>query len=338
VVQETPPKRVIVWDSDGRALYFTEISRTTEITFFGESGVKDRLKQVISTGKYFLRRKERNLTYRFGSNGKLFEISDPNGNSITLAYAGGLLTQVSDNFGKSLSIQYNAENRIYSITEPKNQTVLYEYTNGDLTQVTYPDQNFMRYAYLNHHLTDKYDTNINLVGHWEYDTWDRVINYYSHLKEGIPQERIDLTYELGRSLLTRSTGITTYATEIIDGIVVVKEIEGCSTCGGVHKRFSYTNRLNLAQVTSINGTTEYTTLYTYDDPPNPWEQVGEVVEMREALGWPEERTTLYSYTHRTDDPFLLTQSTETKKSVVDSLWATIGTGTKITLMVPFKWG
>jgi RHS repeat-associated protein len=36
------------------------------------------------------------------------------------------------------------------------------------------------------------------------------------------------------------------------------------------------------------------------------------------LGKPEQRTTSYSYTHRTDDPFLLTQSTEIIKSVVDT--------------------
>ena len=35
--------------------------------------------------------------------------------------------------------------------------------------------------------------------------------------------------------------------------------------------------------------------------------------MTEALGKPEQRTTSYTYTHRADDPFLLTQSTETKK-------------------------
>jgi len=64
VVQETAPKRVIIWDSDGKALYFSEIRRTTEILFSGESGVKDRLKQIISTGEYFLRRKEGNRTYQ----------------------------------------------------------------------------------------------------------------------------------------------------------------------------------------------------------------------------------------------------------------------------------
>jgi hypothetical protein len=317
VVQTSPTKRVRIWDSDGRALYFSQVQQTsTEILFGGESGVKDRLKQVISTGEYFLRRKEGNLTNKFGSDGKLLEISDPNGNTLTFTYTGGLLSQVSNNFGKSLSIQYT-NNRISSITDPKNQSVLYEYTNGDLTKVTYPEQNFVSYAYSNHDLTDKYDTNNNLIGHWVYDNRHRVTTYYSHLKDSVPQERIDLTYQLGGTVVTRSTGATTYTTGVIDGISVVQEIQGCSTCGSTHKLFSYSPRLDLTQVSSIDGANQYTTQYTYDNPTNPWEQVGEVLTMTEALGWPEQRTTSYTYSHRTDDPFLLTQSTETVKSVVD---------------------
>ena len=318
VMQETSPKKVKVWDSDGRALYFTEVSRSTEILFGGESGVKDRLKQVISTGEYFLRRKEGNLTYKFDSNGKLLQVSDPNGNTLTLSYTGGLLTQVSNNFGKSLLISYS-NSRISSITDPKNQSVLYEYTNGDLTRVTYPDTNFIRYDYYtNHNLKEKFDTNNNLVGHWGYDSYGRVNNYYSHIKDDVHQEEINLTYEIGSTVVTRTTGPTTYTTADIEGIKVVEEVEGCSTCGSVNRSFQYSNRLDLTQVTSIDGSNQYTTQYTYDNPTNWWEQVGEITQMTEALGWPEQRITSYTYTHRIDDPFLLTQSTETIKSVVDT--------------------
>ncbi len=52
-------------------------------------------------------------------------------------------------------------------------------------------------------------------------------------------------------------------------------------------------------------------------PPIPGSRWERLLQMTEALGWPEQRTTSYTYTHRTDDPFLLTQSTETIKSVVD---------------------
>lgn len=321
VVETSPNKRIRIWDGDGRALYFLEMRRwpanSPEITFSGESGVKDRLKQNSSTGEYFLRRKEGNLTYQFGSDGKLLQISDSNGNTLTLTYTEGLLTQVLDNFGRSILFQYD-QNRIISITDPSNKSVLYEYTNGDLTKVTYPDSNFIRYAYSNHYLTDKYDTHNNLIGHWEYDTKGRVKTYYNYLKDSVPQERVDFSYEFQKTIVTKSTGVTTYTLATIDGIQLVKKIEGCSTCGSVNKRYDYSIRLDLIEVTSIDDGNEYTTRYTYDNPTIPWEQVGEITQMTEALGWPEQRITSYTYTHRSDDPFLLTQSTETRKSVVDS--------------------
>jgi len=97
LVEESPSKRIRIRDGDGRGLYFTEIRRTSpiEIAFVGESGVKDRLRQDISTGEYFLRRKQGNLTYKFGSNGKLVQISDPKGNEINLTYTRGKSVQRS---------------------------------------------------------------------------------------------------------------------------------------------------------------------------------------------------------------------------------------------------
>jgi len=328
VVQDTPAKRVIVWDSDGRALYFTERSRTTEILFTGEAGVRDRLRQVLSTGEYFLRRKEGNLTYKFGADGKLLQISDPNGNAINLSYPGGVLSQISDNFGKTLSIQYTG-NRISSITDPKGQSVYYEYQNGNLWKVNYRDsggnvKDLVRYEFPSSNIREKFDTNGALIGHWEYDDWKRVTRYYSHLKEGVPQEEITLAYASGNTVVTRfaennNTYSTTYWTANINGVHVVTEIDGCSTCATPHKRFQYSNSLDITRATIVNGETEYTTQYTYDNPPNPWEQVGEILETKEATEWSISRTTSYAYSHRTDDPFLLTQSTGTRTSVVDPL-------------------
>ena len=321
----TPIKRVIVWDSDGRALYFSQSSQTYSdgIHFVPDSGItKDRLRQASSTNQYILRRKQENLTYTFGSDGKLLTISDPNGNTLTLTYTGALLTQVSNNFGKALSIQYSSNNHITSITDPNGQSILYRYGNGDLTNVTYPDTNSLSYAYTNHNLTDRYDTNNNLTGHWGYDANGRVQTNYSYLNNGVPQDRIDLSYQNQQTLVTNSKGTTTYTTALIGSISVATEIQGCSTCGSIHKRFTYSSRHDLTDVTSIDDSngTAITTHYTYDTPANPYDEVGDILSMTEALmnpAVPEQRTTSYTYTHRTDDPFLLAQSTESIKSVVD---------------------
>ncbi len=122
VVQTSPGLRVKVIDADGRALYFAQIFQTyaDEIRLHGESGVKDRFKKIISTGQYILRKKDSNLTYTFGTDGKLSSISDTNGNTLTLTYSAGQLVLVTNNFGKSLTFQYNGTH-ISSITDPKGQ-------------------------------------------------------------------------------------------------------------------------------------------------------------------------------------------------------------------------
>ena len=84
--------------------------------------------------------------------------------------------------------------------------------------MSYPDTNSTSYAYSNHHMTGKYDTNNNLIGHWGYDSKGRVITYYSHLKDSVPQDRIDLAYQSQNTTVTKSSGTTTYGTEVIDGI------------------------------------------------------------------------------------------------------------------------
>ncbi|OPY67215.1 MAG: putative deoxyribonuclease RhsC [Syntrophorhabdus sp. PtaU1.Bin002] len=323
VVQPVPLLRVKIKDADGRTLYFSKVFQTYAdgVHFYGESGVKDRLVQLTS-GQYQLRRKKDNLTYLFGTDGKLTRISDPNGNYLDLTYdTSGLLTQVTNNFGKSLSIQYTGT-RISSITDPKSQSVSYTYaTNGDLTQVTYPDTQSLSYAYSTHRLTDKRDTAGNLIGNWVYDTSGRVSTYYKFLVNTVPQERIGFAYgtsEPRTITLTRSTGTAVYTSAVKDGIRVITAIEGCgATCGGdTHKIFTYDRWVNLTDATSVSGGQSYTTHYAYDEPANFWDRLGEVAQTTEAIGFPEERTTSYTYTHRTDDPFLLTQATETKASVV----------------------
>ena len=110
-------------------------------------------------------------------------------------------------------------NYISSVTDPKNQAIIYTCnTNGDLTGVTYPGTDpasSLTYAYdANHHLTDKYDTGNNLVGHWEYtaDGSGRVLTHHRFLKDGVRQELIDFAYNPvvnNTTVLTRSTGQTT---------------------------------------------------------------------------------------------------------------------------------
>ena len=75
-----------------------------------------------------------------------------------------------------------------------------------------------------------------------------------------------------------------------------------------HKTYAYDSWLNLTDVSSISQGQTYTTHYTYDNPTNFYDRVGEVTSITEAYGLTGiERTTNYTYNHRTADPFLLTR-------------------------------
>jgi YD repeat-containing protein len=177
---------VRLWDGDGWALYFNELRKETdgnEIPFWGESGLKDRLTQVISSGEYLLRRRGDHLTYRFSSEGRLIEIFHFNGNRISLGYEGGRLSQVTNNFGKGLAFQYNSDGLIQSVIDLKGQGVSYGYLGRDLIRVSSPDGLSAGHGYSDHRLTDKYDSHGNLAS---------VI-----LPEG---NRIDLAYDLANRL------------------------------------------------------------------------------------------------------------------------------------------
>ena len=331
VTRTTPTLRVKIKNADGRALYFSQLyhSNTGEVNFYGESGVKDRLKQIVTTGQFVLKRKN-NLTYLFDPTGVLLQISDANGNALSFTYSGGLLTQASNNFGNSITIQYSGS-RISSVTDPKSQSVSYGYTGSNLTGVSYPDGQSLAYAYSNHNMTDKYDSSNYQIGHWEYDTNGRVSNYYRYVDNGVNQEEVGFTYDLtatGQPItLTRATVTTTYKTAIKNSVRVITEIDNCSTCGGITKKFTYTPGLDLASMTVVADGQSHTTQYAYDNPTSSWLQIGEVTSIKEAAGLTGERTTSYTYTHRSDDPFLLTQSTESKTSVVTTSQNKVATAT-----------
>ena len=321
------PIRIKITNADGRVYLFSRIFKTYTDGdhYYGESGVRDRLVRNLTTNHLFLRKKDSNLTYEFGSDGKLLQITDTNGNSITLTYTSGLLTQVSNNFGKTLTFAYTGSH-IQTITDPKGQVITYSYTSNDLTGVSYPDSRSIGYAYSNHNLTDKKDAANNIMGHWDYNTDGKVSLYYRYLKDGVPQEQATFDYTSSGTTLTRSTGTTTYATAVNDGINTVTDVQGCASCGGgEHKTYGFDSFVNLTDVTSIDNGQSYTTHYTYDNPTNFYDHLGEVTSITEAYGRSDTRTTTYSYTHRTDDPFLLTQSVETKSSVAGSGSTTITT-------------
>lgn len=84
---------------------------------------------------YELREKD-DLKRTFDENGRLKEIEDRNGNSLTYSYTNGKVSKVTDASGRETSLTYNAGEKLESITDFANRTVSFTYTGELLTGVT----------------------------------------------------------------------------------------------------------------------------------------------------------------------------------------------------------
>ncbi len=94
----------------------------------------------------------------YDQTGKLLKITYPNGQFITLSYADvrlssttiqtDMLTQVTNNFGRSLKFNYNPQGLIASVTLPNNKKIIYLYDAQDrLSSVTRPGYGTKTYHY-----------------------------------------------------------------------------------------------------------------------------------------------------------------------------------------------
>jgi RHS repeat-associated protein len=115
---------------DGQQLYFTLQS---DGSFTAPPGSRLTLSTV--TGGYQLVRRDQ-VVYRFDSSGKLLSIRDRNGQGVTLAYASGRLSTVTDSASRTVSFSYDGSGLLSSVALPDGRHVDYGYTSGRLTSVT----------------------------------------------------------------------------------------------------------------------------------------------------------------------------------------------------------
>jgi|GEM_PF-1592447 len=81
---------------------------------------------------------------------RLLQMGDRNQNITTMTYnANGLLTSVTDPFGRTLQFTYNASNKLSSVTDPLTRTTTFQYDSQArmLTQITDPAGNTVQYTY-----------------------------------------------------------------------------------------------------------------------------------------------------------------------------------------------
>jgi RHS repeat-associated protein len=140
---------------DGRV---TKYAPTSSTTYASTQGYFETLVRTGSAS-YRLRYKD-GTTYTFAAvPGSptlagltvywLQTIADRNGNVTTLGYAGGLLTSVTDAYGRSLTLAYNPGRRLRTITDPLGRvtTLAYDASNARLQSVVDPAGRTTSYAY-----------------------------------------------------------------------------------------------------------------------------------------------------------------------------------------------
>lgn len=78
----------------------------------------------------------------------LQKMTDRRGNSTTLAYTGGLLTSITNTYGRSLTLVYNAGRKLASIADPLGQvtTLQYDSTNTRLLRIVDPTGKTVNYT------------------------------------------------------------------------------------------------------------------------------------------------------------------------------------------------
>jgi RHS repeat-associated protein len=89
----------------------------------------------VPTG-YKLTRRDKTVHF-FDPQGKLTEITDRSGNSLTFGYDGSdRLGAINDTAGRTISLTYDVSGRITAVTLPDDRQVSYGYTDGYLTSFT----------------------------------------------------------------------------------------------------------------------------------------------------------------------------------------------------------
>ena len=210
-------------------------------------------------GTYTLKKKDLR-EYTFDTSGRLSNIVDKNGNSISLTYTGEDLTQTTDTVGRNIDFTYDQNNRITVVTDPIGRTVHFAYDpNGDLVSSTDMNGNTTTYTYDNNHqLLTVVDPRGNTVVTNVYDDQKRVVISQSDAKGG----QTTYTYEEvdKKTTITDPLGNTCY--HYHDEMLRLIRQEDAL---GNSAYYTYDSAGNRTEVTDKNGNT---TTYTYDTNGN----------------------------------------------------------------------
>jgi len=241
------------------------------------------------------------VSFSRNGDGTLNQLKDQN-NAVVLTYqyTGGQVTQISDNSGRRVSYQYSG-NVLSQVTDALGYRWTYTYTGGLLTGKTDANGNRTAITYSGNRvvrISDPlgYETNYS----YSYDHFKRV---YTTVETSPTNVRTETRYDANGKVMYQQIGTRVVSQRVKDGSNVEIEIDE----RGLQTRTVYDTRRNPTQVTYPDGTT---TSATYDaiygnvtsrtdelgiQTQYAYDAKGNLTKLTEAVGYPEERITTYTY-------------------------------------------
>lgn len=240
---------VVSWD-DGHTETYTPNGSGG---FTSQYGVFDTL--TLSGGSYTLTKKD--LTqYRFNSSKQLSAIVDKNGNTISLTYTSGLLTQITDTAGRVIALTYDGSNHLTLLTDPIGRTVQFAYDgNGNLVSATDPNGHATTYTYdADHQLLTVTDPRGHVVVTNTYDEQQRVVTSQRDAKGG----QTTYSYDTANNVTTITNALGGTTKDYHDALLrLIREDDA----NGHSALYAYDAAGNRTSVTDKNGNA---TTYEYD--------------------------------------------------------------------------
>lgn len=257
---------------DGKVYAFNNYNGT----FVGDTDVIDSLVRLgDGTWRYTTAQGEQ--TEEYDANGRLTRINDRGGEFQVLAYdACNLLRTVTDNFGRTLTLDYTeacsagttTAYRVSSVTDPSGNMTGFVYdSNGRLSQVNYPDTTTRTYHYDGAVSTEL--TGISDEANTRYISWTYDANRRANLSEGpAAAGKVSIVYSpadpcTGCTVGTVTSAIatdannnaTTYTFSIIQGVNRVAGITrpAGSGTGTATETYGYDVNGNVINKKDFNG-------------------------------------------------------------------------------------
>jgi RHS repeat-associated protein len=199
--------------------------------------------------------RDQDATFTFDPAGDLVTLADANGNTVRLSYAEGKLTQVADDFGRSLSIQWQGDS-ISAVSDQAGRTVTFAYNaRGDLITATDYDGVAERYRYDSAHRVTRLIAASGVETQNTYDAQGRVVAQTS--ADG---QNYQFAYAEGTTSVTGPTGLVTQ--EQYQDNLLISTTTGVGTALEATSKYAYDIRNNLQSITDAYG---HTSRFQYDE-------------------------------------------------------------------------